>query len=200
MTTYAFPSITPSTSAWEIFTNTANHVSPLSGAVQTLDRGGEAWRIRLAFNNLTGDDKAELQAFVAKLNGNQHRFTIRDHSHVQRGTLSGTPLVAGAGQTGTSINIDGVGTVSNWMRSGDRFSIDGHLKICTADVNSSGGAATLNFAPRILVAPANNAPVTVSNPTGIFMLANPDNGWTSKPGRDSHLADFFIDAIEDVIG
>lgn len=198
MTTYSFPSIVPSASTWTLESNTATHVSPLSGAIQTLDRGGERWRVRLQFQNLTGADKAEMQAFMTKLNGQQHRFTLHDHSRVQRGSFGGTPLVDGAGQTGTSIDIDGCSaSVTNWIRAGDMFEVNGDLKMCVADANSSaGGAVTIDFAPRIVTAPSNNAAITTENPTGVFMLAGNDSGWSNAPGN---FGNFTIDAIEDIL-
>jgi len=200
MTTYAFPSITPNSMTWSLESNTAVYVSPLSGTIQTIDRGGERWRVLMNFRNLTGDDRAELRAFLAKLNGQQHRFTLRDFSVTNRGAFGGTPLVVGAGQTGTSLNIDGASvSVTNWIRAGDMFSVNGDLKMCVADANSDGGGAvTLTFTPRIVTAPADNAPITTSNPTGVFMLASPVSSWINTPGPVGGFSDFTIDAIEDI--
>lgn len=199
MTTYAFPSITPSSTVWELVSNTAVFRSPLSGALQTLDRGGEVWRVRMTFQNLTGADKAVLKAFLAKLNGQQHRFTVYDHGNVQRGAFGGTPLVAGAGQTGNTLNIDGCSTtVTNWIRAGDMFAVNGELKMCVADANSDGGgAATLTFVPRLRTAPANNDPITTTNPTGTFILEDNVSGWDNRPGDFSA---FTVSAIEDILG
>ena len=73
MTTYAFPtSLTPSTSAWELVTNTRDIVSPLTGAVQSVARKGSRWKITLAFNNLSGEDRSVLQGFLVQLNGSEH--------------------------------------------------------------------------------------------------------------------------------
>lgn len=198
MTTYAFPSITPTQSTWSIEGNTAKLVSPLSGAIQTIDRGGERWRCQMTFRNLKSDDKQTLKAFLAKLNGQQHRFTLRDHAQIQRGAFGGTPLVAGASQTGTSLNIDGCSTgITNWIREGDHFEVNGDLKMATADVNSDGGGlATLTFVPRILTAPADNAAITTTNPTGVFMLFDTTSTWSNMPGD---FSDFTIDCIEDIL-
>ena len=76
MTTYTFPSITPSSNTFELVTNTRTFQSPLTNSVQTVARKGSLWKATLQFNNLTGDDRAEMQAFLTKLNGQQHRFYI----------------------------------------------------------------------------------------------------------------------------
>lgn len=93
MATYAFPAITPSSSTWELVSNTATSRSPLSGAVQTLDRGGEFWKVRMTFQNLTAAEKDQLQAFMVKMNGQQHRFSLRDHAYAQRGSVTTTEMV-----------------------------------------------------------------------------------------------------------
>lgn len=198
MTTYAFPSgIVPSSSTWELLSNTATYQSPITGAIQTVDRGGERWAITLRINNLTGDDRATMRAFVTKLNGQQHRFTVHDHSHTQRGNFGGTPLVNGGSQTGNSIDIDGASTgVTNWIRAGDYFSINGELKMAIADADSDvSGNVTISFVPRIRSSPANDSAVDVTDPTGTFILSSSDNGWSNVPGVFSN---FTISAIEDI--
>lgn len=196
MTTYAFPSVAPRSVSITPTSNTAAFRSPLSGAIQTVDRGGETIRMVMNFVNLYGDDKAELQGFLVKLNGQQHRFTAHDPSHIQRGSLGGSPVVSGGGQTGTSINLSGASGSNPWIRTGDHFSIDGHLKIATADANQSGGSVTVTFGPRILVAPSGGASVTVTDPHGTFMLASPATGWNNAL---NDLGNFTVDCIEDVL-
>ena len=199
MTTYAFPSITPTSSTWELVSNTATFRSPLSGTIQTLDRGGEAWRVRMVFRNLTGDEKAVLKAFLVKLNGQQHRFTVHDHSNVQRGSFGGTPLVNGADQTGSSLLIDGCSTgITNWIRAGDMFSVNGELKMAVADANSDGsGEVTLTFVPRLREAPADGASIDTSDATGTFILESNASGWDTQPGD---FSSFTISAVEDILG
>ncbi|MEL7475629.1 MAG: hypothetical protein AAGJ55_05290, partial [Cyanobacteria bacterium J06555_12] len=120
MATYTFPDIDPSASDWQLLSNTATYTSPLTGKIQTIDRGGERWACTLNFENLATNEKATLKAFLARLNGQQHRVTLPDHSLVQRGALSGALVVNGASQTGSSINIDGATpSVTNWIRAGD---------------------------------------------------------------------------------
>jgi len=86
MTTYTFPAITPSANTFELITNTRTFQSPLTNAVQTVQRKGSLWKASLQFNNLTGDNRAEMQAFLAKLNGQAHRFYLPDHGFVRRGS------------------------------------------------------------------------------------------------------------------
>jgi len=197
VTTYAYPSITPNSSSWELVSNTATYQSPITGAIQTLDRGGERWAIALTHRNLNGDDRAEMRAFISKLNGQQHRFTVHDHSHTQRGNFGGTPRVAGGSQTGNSLDIDGCSAgVTNWIRAGDYFTVNGELKMATADADSDGSEnVTLSFVPRLRAAPPDNASIDVTDPVGTFILTDSRNGWSNVPGV---FSDFTITAIEDI--
>jgi len=69
MATYNFPSITPTSQTFELVTNTRQFQSPTSGAVQTLSRKGSFWKTRMTFSNLSGSDRAEMQAFIIDLDG-----------------------------------------------------------------------------------------------------------------------------------
>ena len=142
MTTYTFPSITPSSSTFELVTNTRTFQSPLTNAVQTVGRKGSLWKASLQFNNLTGDNRAIMQAFLTKLNGQEHRFFLPDHAYVKRGIApnpADSLLVNGAGQTGSTLNADGA-TLSQtgYLKAGDYIAFNNELHMVTDDCNSSG--------------------------------------------------------------
>ncbi len=80
-----------------------------------------------------------------------------------KGTMAGVPLVNGARQTGTSIDIDDCPLASIVLKAEDFLLFAGHSKVymVTEDVLSNGsGEATVNFEPPLLESPANNALVT----------------------------------------
>lgn len=198
MTTYSFPSITPSSSTFELVTNTRTYRSPLTNAVQTVGRKGSLWRATLQFNNLTGADRAAMQAFVTKLNGQEHRFNLHDHSFTRRGTGGGTLRVNGANQSGASLVCDGAtASVTNYLREGDYVSFGNELHLITADSNSDGsGNVTLSIAPPIRKSPADDTAIDYTSPvSGVFMLASPAS-WSNQPGV---FSSFTIEAIEDVL-
>jgi len=68
--------------------------------------------------------------------------------------------------------------------------------MAVADATISAGAATVDFVPELREAPADNATLTISAPTGIFRLVSPSSGWTNQPGV---FSTFTVEAIEDVI-
>ena len=142
MTTYVMPSITPSANTFELITNTRTFQSPLTNAVQTVQRKGSLWKASLQFNNLTGDNRAEMQAFLAKLNGQTHRFYLPDHGFVRRGSapsVSDSIVVNGAAQTGSILLArDANLTETDYFMAGDYIAFSNELHIITSDVDTTG--------------------------------------------------------------
>ena len=199
MSTFAFPSITANNMTVRLVNNIARYPSPHTGAVQTKKRSAGYMMVDMAFTNLTTAERAEMVAFLAKLRGGQHRFTLPLHCEENRGTFGGAPLVNGANQKGGTITLDGAtGSVTNWIRAGDIFQIGNEIKICTADANSSsGGAVTIEFAPDIRTSPSDNSAVVVSGAVGVFMLATDEQAFMNRPGPNV-FSDFSVSAIEDI--
>lgn len=83
----------------------------------------------------------------------------------------GTPLVAGASQLGTSLNIDGVtpgfvipqGAYISITTSGQRYVYQVTAAV-TASTTSPTGEATLSIQPPLRVSPADNDVVEISSP------------------------------------
>jgi len=198
MTTYSFPELTPSQSSFELVTNTKTFRSPLTNAIQTSGRKGSLWRVTMTFNNLFGSDRAEMQAFLAKLNGQEHRFYLQDHSFARRGAGGGTLLINGADQSGSTLVCDGATfSVSDYLMSGDYVAFNNELHMVTADADSDGsGEVSLSIAPPIRKQTNDNDVVDYSVPVlGVFILSSKVS-WDNNPGINSS---FTIEAIEDVL-
>ena len=196
MTTYSLP-LTPNNTTVTFDGNSIVHQSWLTGFTQAVSFGGERISINLFYQNLTSSQRNQMMGFIAKLNGQQHRVLLPIHGHEQRGNFGGTPLVAGASQKGNSLDIDGASTgITNWIREGDVFSVAQQLKIATADANSDGsGNVTLTFRPRLRSSPSNNAAIDVTDPEGLFVLADSSVQWSMRPGGFSDLSMQFVEAI-----
>jgi hypothetical protein len=176
--------------------NTFQHRSWLSNFVQTQSFGGEVLAATLYFK-VTLDDRNELTGWFAKMNGMEHRVTLPVHKLNQRGAFGGTPVVNGASQTGHSITVSGASnTITNWIRTGDWFTIGSELKMCTESANSDGsGNVTIAFRPRIRTSPANGSSVETTAPTGRFVIVSPTLEWSLDPEGVSETS---IEFVEDV--
>jgi hypothetical protein len=197
MTTFVFatevPNVLPSTSSWELVTNSRIFESPLTKAVQTAARKGAHWRISLSFDNLFDDDRANMQAFMAMLEGQRHRFSIKDHSFTRRGTGSQTGLVTAASSGGT-LNCTRTLTSSLTVKKGDYLSANNQLFMCIEDVTSTSTTIAIKVSPEVRVSSVGQA-VELVSPVGVFMMTG-STGWDTQPGIYSS---FNIEAIEDVL-
>lgn len=119
--------------------------------------------------NVRGNDDRKLMATVRNYlrNGTTFDITHRDHL-TPKGAYGGSPLVAGADQTGATINLDAASTgITDWARAGDLVTFAGITLVyeVTADTNSDGGGlVALPIDPPIFVgsSPANDAPLTTT--------------------------------------
>ncbi|MCE9566373.1 MAG: hypothetical protein K8U57_30485 [Planctomycetes bacterium] len=160
-------------------TNTQRFESPLTKNIQRVLIGGGRWMANYSLPKMNRAQMAAWQAFFLSLEGSVNTFYAYDpDARTPRGVATGTPLVKGASQTGSSLNIDGcTAGVTGWMRAGDYFVVNSELKMLTQDATTNGsGETTLNFKPALSNSPADNDPLTVSNCTVPMVLS--DDGQT----------------------
>lgn len=156
-------------------TNTQIFESPITKNVQRLTLGGSRWRADYSLPKMSKAQAAAWKAFFLLLEGGTNTFNAYDPDmQIPRGIATGSPLVKGASQTGSSLNIDGAtANVTGWLLAGDLFSVNGELKMVTANVNTNGsGEATISFKPALRASPADNAPLTLTKPTCAMILAD----------------------------
>lgn len=199
----------PNLVAMQLTGNTGVFQSPLTGSIQTLDRGGLKWEAQYTFTNIRGDDRANLIGTLAALRAQANRLRVPIYDNAKRGAYGGTPLVDGASQTGNSINLKGLSiSITQWIRKGDYISIDVNgeheLKMATADSSSGGtGLIEVFFEPRLRTSPLDNAVVFVEDgvltkPQGIFLLSDSSVLWSSQPGKPTHRSVVSLAMVEDV--
>jgi len=171
--------------------------SPLNGNMQTASRPGSWLAFDIVLSTLTNAQRSELQGFLAKLDGQLNYFTMPYYGHVNLGALGGTPVVNGAGQTGASIATSGWPNNTLVLKRGDVVGIGTELKIITDDVNSDGtGHATLPIRPSQRNAPTNGSAIVTTDPTGIFVLEQPNVGVNSISNPDIRMGTAAFTVIE----
>jgi hypothetical protein len=167
-----FPNVYGVSESWQLTANTRAYVSELTGAEQVASLPGDKWIANISFNNLVRSDIGKLRAFLAAMRGRSGTCYLSPQE-TPLGTVSGTPLVNGASQTGTTLVTNGWGASETVLMAGDYFEVNGELKVATADVVSDGaGAATINFAPDLRQSPVDNEPIIVSNPKCTMRLTD----------------------------
>lgn len=185
MAVLSFPSLNlkPGQVQFYAVGNTRVFPSPDARYQQRLRLGGALWRARIEYPLLDDADRRLLDAFLASLDGAWQTFYFGPYlaGLVRLGAGGGTPLVNGAGQSGSSLITDGWPNTTTVLKAGDYLHFDAggrrELKIVTSDATSNGaGQATLAIKPAIRVAPADNGALDVATPTCVMALAQDDHG------------------------
>lgn len=187
MTNYALPTHTGIRNiTFRMSTRTALSESPFTFKQQVIAYAGRRWEVDVTLPPMKHADARQWLAWLAKLDGNINTFTLGDPlGATARGSAGGTPLVAGAAQTGASLDVDGCTlSTTGWLLEGDYIQLgtgaSARLYMVTADVNTDGaGAATIPIWPEITTAPADNASVIVSNTVAAFRLSSNVSTWSA---------------------
>ena len=165
-------------------TNTQIFTSPINKSVQTVQLSGARWRADITLRQMTKAEAAIWIAFFMKLKGMSETFYCFDPDwESNRGVGGGTPLVKGAGQTGSTLLIDGCPlSTTGWLKAADYVEVGGQLVRLTQDANTDGsGEVTLAFESYLRTSPSDNAVVTISNPKAKMRLM--DDGQLSWPSN-----------------
>jgi len=101
----------PQTSELRVIDNTQRSLeSPLSGYVQTSSMPGARWGWSMDFGAQETDDRAQLEAYLLRLSGRQHRARLYDIKRPRpAGNIvpSGVTLAASAAQFASSLQLAG---------------------------------------------------------------------------------------------
>jgi hypothetical protein len=204
MATYNFPDITPTSQSFELVTNTKQFQSPLSNAIQTVSRKGSYWKTTMRFSNLTGAQRSELQAFIAKLDGQTHRMRIRDYGQPFRGNAPSSDSVTVSSTLPNRVVITGCSvSIGSYLKRGDYIQIGNQIYQATHGtggdnsdpISNSGGTCGIYIAPNFITEPAQGTAVTLQGATGVFMLSNNPKWTTTAP----YFSSITIEAISDVL-
>ena len=183
MAIVAFPAISaPQEVTWQLRAQTQQHVSPFNGSTQTLAMPGGVWTSTLTWRAMGEQDRRVMEGWLAGLRGAAGRFTLRPYHAPRRATGTGTPVMNGSIQTGTSISIKGWAASAQAFKAGDFLSyLDDNgrslLHIVTADSNATGGGfASVSISPPVRRIVPDGRAIEIAAPVGVFRLATDDEG------------------------
>lgn len=201
MTILSLPSwFSPQNFQLALMTPSQSFRSDLNGATQVNVLPGDQWSTTLIPPQMVGAKAREFAAFLVSLRGRAGRFYCLPFDHkMPDGSNLGAGLVQGAGQTGTSLIIDGLtANQTKYLLPGDYFQVGNELKMVTATIpTNSIGVATLQFGPALRYSPADNAPITTINPKCVMMLADDDQvKWTVNSDKFYSVPIACIEALD----
>lgn len=161
--------------------------SPFSYKQQVVQHQGQRWTATCTLAPMKRQDAEAWVAFLISLKGQYGTFLLGDPNCVDaQGSASvtpGTPRVNGGGQTGDTLNIDGLPvSETGYLLPGDYIQLGSastatlHKVLTQVNTNSSG-QATLDIWPGIRTAPLNDSVVIVNNCQGRFRLSSNVTQW-----------------------
>lgn len=172
MSTITFPSTPkPESMSWKLVQPAQNNISGWSGARQVLASNRGWWECEVVLPPIVGTAKFNAwRSFTAQMRGMVNDAQIPVDPTAQS-AIANTMSVNGSGQTGRSINVDGLPNSTTVLTAGQFVTINYQLLQLTANVTSNGsGQATLTFEPPIRSAPSDNAVVEFKNPYCLMYL------------------------------
>jgi hypothetical protein len=180
----------------------AYSMSPFTFAGQAHAYAGQRWEIDVTTKPLSIREARQWDAWLTSLRGQYGKFLMGDPmGYTPFGNGGGTPLVAGSDQTGGTLNIDGASTSqTDWLKAGDYIQLGtgefSTLHKVLLDVDTDGaGAASLELWPHIRTAPSDNSSVIVTNPRGLFRLADSTPSWSTNYDRTVVLSFTAMEAV-----
>lgn len=192
MSDYQWPGdVIPNEGDFHLEPNGVHLVSPLSGAGQSIARGGTRWVASLGFRNLARAKAQRVSALASQI-GFGNRVWLHDHSrNTPLGALGGTPLVNGTVAVGaTSVPIDGCSnSITDWAKAGDVVQFlnpsagTSQLVELALDADTDGsGTTTLYFTPALRIALVDNAYVVFTT-AGDTLLTEAGDDITDEDGN-----------------
>lgn len=171
MAVIAFPNLSPQGPnpgmTWELRSITARNQSPLNGVATTLERPGAHWAATLRYENLFGDRRARMQAFLTACRGHGSRFYVPYFGWTNRGSFSAPELFANSSFSSTT----------GWTPTNATLTAnDGQLRITAttpaANVQIAQSVALTQYAPHALRSLLIDGPQTAGLSIGRFIDGN----------------------------
>ncbi len=194
MSSIIYPLTAPSTCPMSVIMQQESVVgrvqSPFTLQEQMLRWPGNRWNMQVRLPPMKRAEAEEWIVFALELQGMYGTFLYGDPAApTPRGVGTGTPLVAGLGQSGDTLATDGwTPNTPGILLKGDWFQVgtglSSRLFKARADVDSdAGGNAVIPIYPEIFGSIQDNAPITVINPRGLFRMAdNSPASWSVSAG------------------
>lgn len=161
-------------------------IETLAGVTQITSFPDRRWLTTINLKPLLGTAIRDWNLFAMQLTSlaNSFAYSPPYYSGPTTSYAGASPLVMGAGQTGTSLVVDGLSNSVPILKAGDFLSFDvttglgntnRQLNAVTADVSSNGsGQATFALLIPIRQSPADDAAVNITTPSALFRFTKPE--------------------------
>ena len=164
-------------------------------------RAAQRFAARLEWKDIKRATLAPIISFIEQQRGQFGNFLMTLPGYdTPLGSWVGTPVVAGAGQTGYTLNLSGfTASQTGVAKAGDLIRIGStDLKVyrIASNANSNGsGLATITLTQALMASPSAGAAITSTGVQFTFACAS---DIAESPMRPGYFQDFTLDVVEDV--
>lgn len=185
------PAFAPASVNWSLRQNTIKSRSPLNGSTQVISLPGARWTVTLSFGGHRPEVRAELEAFLNKLSGGEHRVRMAHPTRTQPAQLRGSPVVNGpVAQFASLLNIDGTITAADGgtprLLPGDFLQLptsSGDQLVQVVNTTSGLNLTGVEIRPMLRGSVADNAVVTILPARAVFLLDDDQPNFDRLPGN-----------------
>lgn len=160
---------------------------------------GHLWVFTMRNPNLQEPQSGQMRSFLAKMRGrvNTCNLPVPGYRRPSNNYAGSAGLVAGAGQSGYTLTTDGWSISQTVLPEGSYITVNGELKMLTADAVSNGsGVATLTFEPALRYSPPDNAPIIFNDPYLVASKSDPNSTWSLRAPRFHGFDLAFEEAVD----
>lgn len=162
--------------------------SPFTFKRQVQEFPGKVWHASVGLPPMNRPDAEQWVSFLMSLKGQVGTFLLGDPMGVtpqgSASTTPGTPVVDGAGQTGSALAIRGAPvSATGYLKAGDYIQLGStsttalYKVLVDVDTDVSGNA-TVDVWPDVVTATTDGATVVVSDAKGLFHLNASSVDWS----------------------
>ncbi|MCE2597197.1 hypothetical protein K6Y31_20700 [Motilimonas cestriensis] len=183
---------------WQLDFNVKTFPSVYSRKEHHVKWPGNQWKAELIYNNLTYDEVCELRADLADLHGVTGSFTLHHMGFdTLRGTGTGAPVTSVVTLGGKALVTNGWGANQIVLKKGDYFSVNGELKVVTADAQTNGGGGvTVLFAPPLHRNVPAGTPLELNRPSCTMRLRdNNQLNFSCRPGQRANITISCVEVV-----
>lgn len=192
----------PVNTQWRHDTVVGSSTSVFTRHTYTVEHPGSQWFVSASYPPMTKTQAREWLAFLLKMKGKKGSCLFIDYDFNEPGgSISGSPVVNGASQTGNAVNLSGLAVSgSNLLIAGDQISFAGYdymHRVVDPLSSDAGGLGQVVFEPALKASPANGAAVQFQNVGSKMMLQNSSIEWDSDALQVFGLTLDLMERIED---
>lgn len=174
---------------------TAVNTSPFTNQQQVYRHQGDHWTASISLRQMLRYESEVWIAALGSLYGRYGTMLLGDPAGTNpQGTISGSPTVNGASQTGTTLVVN---AIAGTLTAGDYIQLGSGdtSRLYKVLVDVASGGTSIEIFPRLRESPADGASITYTDCKGLFRLSQNESPFTYVSPRKASMSFSVVEAI-----